>query len=55
MTYYWYISRHDPPADKTINFSHYGYEEEPEYEVIEQYDLRFVGKETLDALFDRYF
>lgn len=52
--YHWYRSKHKSKADKQVG-EHYGYKDEPTYEVIEKFDLRFIDKCTLDDLFDRYF
>ena len=41
--------------DVKIISNHFGYEEEPTYEDIEKYDLRFIDRCTLDELFDKYF
>ena len=54
LGYYWYNSKHNPKADKVVG-GLYGYKTEPDYETIEQYDLRFVAHETFDELCDRYF
>lgn len=35
--------------------NHFGYSNEPPYEDIEKYDLRFVDVCTTDELFDKYF
>ena len=54
MKYYWYTSTQRPPADKVAG-GLYGYAEEPSYETIEKYDLRFVAYETWDEVTERYF
>ena len=49
--YYWYYSRNMPKADVVFskkNLRLYGYADEPEYEFIEKYDLRFLDIGTLD-------
>ena len=51
---YWYNSKRNPKADKVVG-GLYGYKNEPDYETIEQYDLRFVAYETFDEVCDRYF
>jgi len=54
MKFHWYTSTQQPPADK-IAGGLYGYENEPNYETIEKYDLRFISYETWDKVADRYF
>ena len=54
LSYHWYTSTQRPPADKVAG-EMYGYEEEPSYELIERYDLRFVAQETWDEVTSRYF
>ena len=54
MKIYWYTSTQRPPADKVAG-GLYGYEEEPSYETIEKYDLRFIAHETWGKVTDRYF
>ena len=54
MKIYWYTSTQRPPSDKVAG-GLYGYEEEPDYETIKKYDLRFVAYETWDKITDRYF
>lgn len=54
LSYHWYSSKDNPPADKVAG-GLYGFVEEPSYETIEQYDLRFVAYETWDKVTDRCF
>ena len=54
MKLHWYTSKERPLADKVVG-GLYGYEEAPDYETIEKYDLRFIVHETFDKLCDRYF
>lgn len=49
---------HNPPPkikDVKMISNHWGFTDEPTYEQIETYDLRKVGRMTVDELFDRYF
>lgn len=57
--YNWYKAHQNvtskiPTGAKRIN-DHLGYISEPPYEHVEEYDLRYVDKCTMDELFDRYF
>lgn len=54
MKLYWYIARRKPKADKAAD-GMYGYVDEPDYETIEKYDLRFVMRESWDDVTGRYF
>ena len=50
IKYFWYFSKHTPKADVVFSGKNpilYGYTDEPRYEFIEQYDLRFFDYDTL--------
>lgn len=54
--HFWYFSKHMPKADVVFskkNISLYGYIEEPDYEFIEKYDLRFFDYDTLTKVVEQ--
>lgn len=56
MKLHWYLcmEQKKPPSDKVVNDRH-GFVREPDYEIIEAYDLRKVGYETFKELIERNF
>ena len=51
--YYWYYCKNKAQADVVFtrgNLSFYGYIKEPDYEVIERYDLRYFEFGSLAAV-----
>ena len=54
--YFWYLSKHTPKADVVFSGKNpilYGYMDEPGYEFIEEYDLRFFDYDTLGKVVDK--